>query len=339
MKKIIIILSLIPCLAVAQQKPKYTQYIINNYIINPAITGIENYTDIKLSHRRQWVGLDDAPVSSYFTAHTPLGKKDEKLTSTSYAKDGVNLRGKQYWDEYEASPAHHGVGIQIVNDRTGPLQNTGAMATYAYHIGLTPKLNLSAGVGIGVNTITLNTSKLFFGTDFPVDPAVSQNGLINKAKVDANIGVWLYSNTYFFGVSAQQIVPSKIDYSNNIVKQTEGKQVPHIFATAGYRIQLNDDISILPSTMVKYVSPAPVQIDANLKAQYQDLIWAGVNYRFSYGASAFVGVNAMNRVTISYAYDYTTTKINTVSKGTHEIILGFTIGNKYNTNTCPSRVW
>src|SRR5690242_5725627 len=61
--------------ALGQQQPHYTQYIINNYIINPAITGIENYTDIKLSHRNQWVGLQDAPVTTYLTIHKPIGKK------------------------------------------------------------------------------------------------------------------------------------------------------------------------------------------------------------------------------------------------------------------------
>jgi ABC-type enterochelin transport system permease subunit len=37
----------------AQQRPHYTQYVINNYIINPAVAGIENYTDVKISHRHQ----------------------------------------------------------------------------------------------------------------------------------------------------------------------------------------------------------------------------------------------------------------------------------------------
>lgn len=66
------------CLSVAgvraQQKPHYTQYILNQYIINPAITGIENYVDIKASHRHQWVGLQDAPVTTYFTIHGAIGK-------------------------------------------------------------------------------------------------------------------------------------------------------------------------------------------------------------------------------------------------------------------------
>ena len=35
----------------AQQRPQYTQYILNNYILNPALSGIENYTDVKISGR------------------------------------------------------------------------------------------------------------------------------------------------------------------------------------------------------------------------------------------------------------------------------------------------
>ena len=35
----------------SQQKPQYTQYVLNQYIINPAIGGIENYVDVKLSAR------------------------------------------------------------------------------------------------------------------------------------------------------------------------------------------------------------------------------------------------------------------------------------------------
>src|SRR5882757_11446796 len=84
----------------AQQQPHYTQYVLNQYILNPALTGIENYTDIKLSHRHQWVGLDGAPVTTYLTVHTPLGKKDYRTTATSASVPGENPRGKNYWEDY-----------------------------------------------------------------------------------------------------------------------------------------------------------------------------------------------------------------------------------------------
>jgi type IX secretion system PorP/SprF family membrane protein len=323
----------------AQQKPHYTQYVINNFIINPAITGIENYTDIRLSHRRQWVGLDDAPVTTYFTAHTAIGKQDDKLTATSFAKSGENIRGKSYWDEYQAAPAHHGVGVQIMDDKTGPIQNFTAHLTYAYHVGLSPKANLSAGIGIGISRFGLNTNKLSFGPDFPIDPAVKGSNILNKSNLDVDAGVFVYSDTFFLGLSALQIVPQKIDFSTNVIKVTEGKKVPHLFATAGYRFLLSEDFNVLPSMTVKYISPAPVQMDANVKLQYQDLFWLGTNYRFKYGYSFFAGFNAYNIVNVSYAFDRTTTKLNTISQGTHEVILGFNIGNRYSMNTCPTRVW
>ncbi len=60
----------------AQQRPHYTQYILNNYIINPAVAGIENYTDIKISHRLQWVGLDGAPVTINLILKGPTDEKE-----------------------------------------------------------------------------------------------------------------------------------------------------------------------------------------------------------------------------------------------------------------------
>src|SRR5215203_2739933 len=69
----------------AQQRPHYTQYILNNYIINPAVAGIENYTDVKISHRHQWVGIQDAPVTTYFTIHKAIGKQDDRSTATSFS--------------------------------------------------------------------------------------------------------------------------------------------------------------------------------------------------------------------------------------------------------------
>ena len=53
--------------AVAQAKSSYNQYILNNFILNPAQAGIENYTDVKISARDQWVGLNGAPKTTYFS--------------------------------------------------------------------------------------------------------------------------------------------------------------------------------------------------------------------------------------------------------------------------------
>jgi len=321
----------------AQQKPHYTQYILNQYILNPALTGIENYTDIKASHRHQWAGIQDAPVTTYVTIHAPINKKDYRTTATSFDVPGENPRGKRYWEEYTAAEPHHGIGLQVINDRTGPLNYFSAYATYAYHIGISARTSLAAGFGAGFTNISLNTDKLNFGT-VQIDPAVYNNGIINTVKPDFMAGVYLYSADYFVGLSAQQIIPQKIKFSDNTVKTTNGKIVPHVFATAGYRFLLGEDFNLIPSVMVKYIEPLPAQIDINAKLQYLDKIWFGASYRHEDGFAGMVGLNISSKINVGYSYDYTTSGLNIVSRGSHEIIVGFLIGNKYD-DGCPKNVW
>lgn len=339
MKKCVLFLvsSCLVLMLKAQQKPHYTQYVMNQYILNPALSGIENYTDIKLSHRHQWVGLQDAPITTYFTIHTPIGKSDFRTSATSMRVPGENPRGKAYWEQYTAAEPHHGVGMQIINDRTGPLSRFAAYATYSYHLGISARTSLAAGFGAGITNNSLNTSKLDF-IYVPVDPAVYNNGIINKIKPDFMAGLYLYSADYFVGLSAQQIIPSKIAFSDYQVKTTDGKFVPHLFATAGYRLLINDDLNLIPSVMVKYISPLPTQVDVNLKLQYQDVMWVGASYRNGEGFAGMMGINISNTLSLGYSYDYTTSKLNTVSKGTHELLIGFTLGNKYG-DWCPKNVW
>src|SRR5689334_25206376 len=87
----------------AQQRPHYTQYILNNYILNPALSGIENYTDLKMSARDQWVGLNGAPKTYYLSVHGPIGKNDYRTSATSFEVPGENPRGKAYWENYTAA--------------------------------------------------------------------------------------------------------------------------------------------------------------------------------------------------------------------------------------------
>lgn len=318
-----------------QQRPHYTQYILNNYVLNPALSGIENYTDVKISGRDQWVGLQGAPRTVYLTAHTPLGKKDYKASATSYQVPGENPRGTSYWENYTASEAHHGVGLAVISDQTGAYTRFNADISYAYHLGLSPKTNLAAGFSAGIARVGRNGSKDFFVD--PNDPARGNAGEMYRIRPDLNVGLWLYSSDYFVGLSGQQIIPQKIAFVNDSLGF---KIIPHLFATAGYRMLVNEDVNATPSVMFKYVSGSPTnpQFDFNLKVQYQDLFWLGGSYRLQNGYAAMAGLNVGNTFNVGYAYDFTTTSLNTVSRGTHEIVIGFLIGNRYG-DTCPRNVW
>ncbi len=326
--------------AFAQQQPYYTQYIMNNFILNPALAGIENYWDFKVSYRNQWVGLNGAPTTLYLTINTPLGKTpyDYETPTTVPDLQAKSLGAKQFLMEYAAPPAHSGIGFTIINDKTGPLSRIAAYGSYAYHVPVGLKTSLSFGLSLGVQEINLDANAVDFAQGNPADPAVLNSGYLNKLEPDVNAGLWLSNNSFFVGLSAQQIIAVPINSpsgttSSGGVELLTGKLIPHTFFTAGYKILVSNDINILPSVMLRYVQPLPIGFDVNAKIQYQDLLWVGFSYRYDQGYAAMFGVNISNSFNFGYAYDYTTTQLNTVSSGTHEIVLGFLWRrNKNNSN-------
>jgi type IX secretion system PorP/SprF family membrane protein len=187
--------------------------------------------------------------------------------------------------------------------------------------------SLSFGVSLGVQEVTVDQNEVDFGQANPVDPAIAGSGYLNKLEPDVNAGLWLSNKSFYVGLSAQQIVPVPINASNGTgpggVELLTGKLIPHTFLTAGYKIVASDDINIMPSVMLSYVQPLPVGVDVNAKIQYQDLLWLGFSYRYNRGFAGMLGVNISNTINLGYSYDYTTTELNTVSNGTHEIVIGF----------------
>ncbi|MBM3444189.1 MAG: type IX secretion system membrane protein PorP/SprF [Bacteroidetes bacterium] len=315
-------------LASAQLRPHYTQYILNNYVINPAVTGIENYVDIKLSARNQWVGVEGAPRTYYLTAHMPLGKGDYRQTSTSFDLVGQNTRGNEFVQSYTAASPHHGVGITAFNYSTGYINRITSYATYAYHIGLNASTSLSAGFGAGFTSFSIDRSKVTLATD--QDPAVDQSlAAFKRFKPELNAGIWLYSNRYFVGISAQQIIPSKLTLMDNAASQSS--MVPHIFTTAGYRTRVSFDVTLLPSIMFRYVAGLPMSVDVNLKAQFLDVFWVGGSYRNGDGFAGMCGLNLSRKFHVSYSYDLNKGKylLSTMNRGTHEIVLGFMLNNRF----------
>ncbi|MXV52223.1 type IX secretion system membrane protein PorP/SprF [Pedobacter sp. HMF7647] len=329
-----LLLILINNTSFGQQLPQYTQYIFNNYLLNPALSGIENYIDVKAGYRSQWQGLDGAPVTTYLSANMPIGKSFVQGDANAFPGKGTNPMERSFVQEYQAAENHHGIGFHVVFDKAGPLKRTDANLTYAYHLGLTSKMNLAVGVAGGLTNIGLDASKI--STDQQNDPAIPNN-LTNVLKPDLALGIWLYGPQYFAGFSVDQILGQDIAFTNND-NLNVGKEVPHFFITAGYKFILTDDIGMLPSVMYKHVKPAPDSYDINLKFAFKDRFWLGGSYRNQDSFSAMAGFNISYLFSLSYSYDFTTSELKSVSSGSHEIVLGLLLNNRYKV-TCPQRTF
>jgi type IX secretion system PorP/SprF family membrane protein len=311
--------------AIGQQRPQYTQYMINNYLLNPAITGIESYTDFRTGYREQWTGLNEAPVTSYFSLHMPLG--------ISPRLDEPNSMYRSYVEDYRAPEPHHGIGIHGVIDKPGgPISSTDINLTYAYHLGLSSKMTLSMGFAAGLSRITLDQSKINLTNSF--DPAINAG---NRLVPDLGVGLWLYGPSYFAGVSGLGLLGRPITFSNSS-SLIKGEQGRHVFATAGYKVFIAEEIAVIPSFMIKYINPAPLTYDINTRIAFKDKFWVGGSWRKDDAMSVMAGFNISSLINFSYSHDFTTSSIKNVSTGTHEIVLGILLNNRFKV-TCPQENW
>lgn len=302
--------------ALAQQRPQYSQYMLNNYLLNPAITGIEDYADIRVSTRRQWVGLDGAPVTYYVSAHTPLNKG---AASNKFHKE----------------LAHHGVGVAFHTDKTGPLRRSGLTGSYAYHLPLTRTINLAAGAAVGLIRNSLNSTELEFTN--PNDPLIG-SGNLNNNQFDLNLGLWLYARNFSVGVAAAQLLEGAGSFRTPEDNRAAFGLQRHYFITGSYRLEPTETLDIIPSVMVKLASPSPASIDASVRAIYDERFWVGASYRHKDALVGMVGVYISPLLDVSYSYDATLSSINRVSSGTHEVVLGFKLLNNRRI-ICPQWIW
>lgn len=311
--------------AQAQQKPQYTQYIFNNFLLNPALSGMENYTDLKVGHRQQWQGIKGAPTTTFISANMVLGDTYLWRNALSLPENGDPPMGRNYTQNYTASPAHHGIGFIGVNDKAGPLSYLDLALTYAYHLKLHNALNLSLGTAVGFSRTSIDVNELIL--DNPNDPALSNAGKA-RIKPDLSFGLWLYGARFFAGASVQQILQQEISFATD-GSQRQGREIGHYFLTTGYKLFIDDEISATPSVMFKKVGSIPLTYDLNLKVSFRERFWVGGNYRKKDSFAALVGINFNNVVNLTYAYDYTTSQLRAHTSGSHELVLGFQLNNMY----------
>jgi type IX secretion system PorP/SprF family membrane protein len=326
--------------AMAQAKSSYNQYVLNNFVLNPAQAGIENYTDVKLSNRNQWTGINGAPITSYVSFHKPIGKTDYNTSPTSTAVPGQNPRGTQYWKDYTAPDPHHGIGAMAMIDKAGYINRWSLSATYAYHKPIGIKTTIAAGFTGAVSGINIDRTKATF-SDGVSDLAL---GLLpqdtKRVKAEIGVGLMIYSARYYAGVSVLNIIPGKAKFTTADKYGTYF--TPNYFFTTGYRISVGEDFTLIPSVMVQYWQPQLWGIHGNAKLLYMDKVWLGAGYRhsdFLRGFSGMVGYNFSNSLNFGYSYEVTTnSRLRTYSGNTHEVIFGFTVGNKYS-DACPRNVF
>lgn len=311
----------------AQQKPQYGQYLQNNFLINPALAGIENYADIKLGYRKQWIGLTSSPATYYLTAHLPIGNQDFDPQTASPRFAPPRQR------RFSIPDQHFGLGFSVIKDQAGPLSVSTFDLAASYHYPVADGWQLSAGLAAGLSQFAINFNNIHLAN--PTDPLLSQ-GNATVFRPDLNVGLWVYSSHFFAGLSAQQLAPKSLKFKGNGQEWT-GALVPHYFLTIGHKLELTDEWAFVPSVLFKTTPNTPLSFDLNLKIDYQNQFWGALSYRNHDALMVLLGIRPSSALSVGYVYELPLSKTFTTT-GSHEIMIGYTVGAQIS-SALPRHFW
>lgn len=288
MKKLTLILTVFGFIltAEAQQLTSVTQYIDNQYLINPGVAGSLPYSPLSLTYKRLWSGFDNAPEMEMISSHVLIA-------------DNMGLGGK------------------IFNYSTGALSKTGIEGTYSYHLRVGSSGKLALGLSLQLYQFHFDKSKI---TMEEQDDDVLLYGSEKLMVPDAAFGAYYYASNYFVGLSSYQLFNRKVDLMTDDI--LENRQVRHYYMVGGYNYDINGNFSVEPSVLVKFIESGIVQADINARAIYRQTAWLGIGYRTQDAIGVSIGMRK-DRLMFGYAYDIVLSDIKKHSVGSHELMFIF----------------
>jgi type IX secretion system PorP/SprF family membrane protein len=328
-KRLIIILFLATAgmqLSLSQQMPLYSQYMYNKFLINPAAAGSEGYTSFNVTAREQWIGYAGAPRTYSLSYQTRFTKKGYSLTRNIFGS-------KRYKAKTEGRT---GLGISIFSDQNGLVQRTGFQAAYSYHIWVEDYTQLSFGLAATGYHYIINADHESFGD--PSEPWLHDNLRKGIFVPDFNFGMYLLNDRYTLGFSAESMLGAAARIGDGVVDTLRAydrfRMSRHYYAFGSYSFLTAKNLEIEPSVLLKISEQLLPQADIALTLIYDQTFWLGGGYRTGgfYGSSSQGALIGMVRVRwgsmyVGYSYDYTLSEIESVTNGSHELVLALKLGS------------
>ena len=214
MKKILIISVFIALISTSfsQVAPKYNLYNQNLYLLNPAAIGVNGGINASVGHKTQWVGINNAPQSTYITI------------------DGLLTKSM-------------GVGFIANTQSMGALNMTNIGVNYAYRIGLSSSQAISFGISAyflqnSIKKDNLNSEEL-------LDPALGSNNF-NESLFYNGLGI----EYRYKGLSVDLSVPLFYSLQENKFFQSNYLYLAYDFKFGGdiWKLQPSTLLKYYPSS-------------------------------------------------------------------------------------------
>lgn len=290
----------------AQNSPVYSQYMFNNFLINPACAGAEGYTSVDLTARENWLRIPNAPRTYGLSYQQRWIKAKENLSAK-----------KRYVSK---NKGRVGVGATVYSDKLANYSQTGAALTYAYHLNF-GKTQFSMGLSVGGYQYMLDKSQVV--TENP-DRLLNSSNL--KAYVpDANVGIALLHMGGYAGLSVSDLAGGSIRFGD--VNNVNFKKNRTYHLIGYYLFELPNDLAIEPGCWIKAEEKTwQTSYTLTTRMYYGEDYWGGLSYRTADKALVFMAGIRYDRLFFGYAFDYSFNPLTRVTFGSHEFMFAARFG-------------
>lgn len=315
---ILLLLWFFPSMSKAQQLPRFSQYYINEFHINPSVAGFDGRTVINLAARKQWVGFSSNTPGSYMLS------VQGRILKSGYSIQSGASGNRRY---RSGNTGRVGLGGIVYRDQNGAIQRTGAQFSYAYHIFI---YNSQLSFGLTGNVFQYRIDEDHAQLKDPeIDPLY---GLIGKSTFvpDAGFGVNYMTRNWHVGAAVAQIFQTRLKIGNaEEYKSSEDIRLKrHYFLLADYRFSIPQNIKweIEPSTVIMLNEMLKIQSDLTVKAYYNRQYWFGLSGRTTGEFIVMLGLKFRDYY-FGYSYDYGFNGISSYTYGSHEITISAKFGD------------
>lgn len=279
----------------AQSLPMYSQYMYNMANINPAYAGNRGVPSLSVIWREQWVGLQGSPSTKSFTYDFPsINKKN-------------------------------GFGIQFYDDKyVNYIKRTGLNLYYNVKVPVSDKGVLSFGFKGGFYNDSKNLNSAYLGESSRYLSDIAYASNLNQLVPLAGAGLYYNDDKFYAGFSAPDLVVfSKVKNYNADNSLFQVNEI-HYFLTAGYSADLNDEVQLKPSFLIKATSGAPIEADLNTNLWLKNMFGVGVSYRTSESVLGLAEIQLTPQFRFGYAYDMPFKRPNS-----HELFIRYEFGKLF----------
>lgn len=311
---LVIITLSISCIVFAQNIPVHEQYVFERFLLNPAFVGIGEGTSLRLTHRHQWLGIDNGPKTSFLSLNSRAGTQPV------------------------------GIAAYLFNDMNGPDQRIGGQFTFAYHLLLRSKrfTQTILSMAVSFNGIYHILDESHFNRDIydPIITYTRQSSFIP----DFNAGLVLSHSHMMLGFSADHLFPGQDKLYNRQIEE-----VPPLYLNihAAYIVDLQHNFKLKPFINVRTDMKGHSQMEIMTRVSYAygkkiksamirnpNEFYVGFCYRHSFdfmnnsplSLQPTFGIKVGN-FTFAYLFDMGLSAIQLYNYGSHQISVGLSMVN------------